>query len=44
LPQETYSDVCPSKWQKASFMNGVLHIEMPKTEEARQKSIKIKVD
>ena len=29
---------------QASFKNGVLHIELPKTEEARQKSIKIKVD
>jgi len=29
---------------KASFKNGVLQIELPKTEEARQKSIHIKVD
>ena len=29
---------------EASFKDGVLRIEMPKTEEARQKSIRIKVD
>ena len=28
----------------ASFKNGVLHIELPKTGEARQKSVHIKVD
>ena len=29
---------------QASFKDGVLHIEMPKTEEAKQKSIRIKVE
>ena len=29
---------------QASFKDGVLHIELPKTEESKQKSIRIKVD
>jgi HSP20 family protein len=29
---------------KASFKNGVLQIEMPKTEEAKEKTVRIKVD
>jgi HSP20 family protein len=29
---------------EASFKNGVLQIEMPKTEEAKEKTVRIKVD
>jgi HSP20 family protein len=37
------ADVQPDK-VKASFKNGILEIRMPKTEEAKTKEIKIKVE
>jgi HSP20 family protein len=37
------SDVQPEK-VKAEFKNGVLEIRMPKTEEAKKKGIKVKID
>ena len=37
------SDVQPDK-VKAEFKNGVLQIRMPKTEEAKKKGIKVKID
>jgi HSP20 family protein len=37
------SDVRPDK-VKAEFKNGVLEIRMPKTEEAKKKEIKVKID
>lgn len=40
---ELPKDVQPDK-VKASFKNGVLEIRMPKTEEAKAKEIKVKVD
>ena len=39
LPKEVQSDKV-----KAAFKNGILEIRMPKTEEAKSKEIKVKVD
>jgi HSP20 family protein len=39
LPSEVKSDQI-----KASFKDGVLEIRMPKTEEAKKKSVSIKID
>jgi HSP20 family protein len=39
LPKDVYADKV-----KATFKNGVLEVRMPKTEEAKTKEIKVKVD
>jgi Molecular chaperone (small heat shock protein) len=39
LPKDVRADKV-----KASFKNGILEIRMPKTEEARTKEVKVKVD
>ena len=39
LPKEVHADKV-----KASFKNGILEVRMPKTEEAKAKEIKVKVD
>jgi HSP20 family protein len=39
LPREVQADKV-----KASFKNGVLEIRLPKTEEAKTKEIKVKID
>jgi HSP20 family protein len=39
LPKDIHADKV-----KASFNNGVLEVRMPKTEEAKKKEIKVKVD
>ena len=39
LPREVHADKV-----KASFKNGILEVRMPKTEEAKAKEIKVKVE
>ena len=39
LPKDVHADKV-----KASFKNGILEVRMPKTEEAKSKEIKVKVD
>jgi HSP20 family protein len=39
LPSEVYGDKV-----KASFKNGILEVRLPKTEAAKAKEIKVKVD
>jgi len=39
LPKDVHADKV-----KASFKNGILEVRFPKTEEAKMKEIKVKVD
>jgi len=39
LPKDVHADQV-----KASFKNGILEVRVPKTEEAKTKEIKVKVD
>ena len=39
LPKEVHSDKV-----KAHFKNGILEVRLPKTEEAKAKEVKVKVD